>query len=169
MRHIALSLALAIVAPLADAGCLPVLGTVRLTPDAACGVATVPGMEGQPFIGECFKTVLSLGGLLPAYGYSGVTTEPLTGLLPPNAVAASPATLQGGRNVLTARTTFSLGGTRFYAAEVVIDSGNGIVTEQSVITGTDGKGLFRNATGNFAILGNSINETAQIRGQICTP
>jgi hypothetical protein len=43
------------------------------------------------------------------------------------------------------------------------------VTEQSVITGTNGQGLLRNATGGFAVLGDSREQPAQVRGQICTP
>jgi hypothetical protein len=187
MRHIALCLVLAAASPLASAGCLPILGTVKLTPEqpGTCTVGTFPGMQGQPFLGNnydpqhpenstpgCFTAVLKLGGLLPAYGYSGVTSEKMTNVLPPffpqsGSEAFSPASVQGDRTVLTARSTFSLAGTRLYAAEVIIDSGD-MVTEQSVITGTDGKGLFKNATGGFVILGNSIGETAQVRGEICT-
>lgn len=169
MRHIALCLALAAASPLASAGCLPILGTVQLTPLSDCSVMqNYSGMQGQPFVGECYKDVLKLGGLLPASGYSGVTSETISSLLPQGGTAASPASVQGGRTLLTARSTFSLGGTRFYAAEVIIQSG-AQVTEQSVITSTDGNGLFKNATGGFTILGNSIVQTAQVQGQICTP
>jgi len=169
MRYFALCFALAATSTLASAGCVPILGTVKLTQDPGCAVATFPGMQGQPFVGECYKDVLKLGGLVPAYGYSGVTSEMISSLLSGGGEARSPAIAQGGRTLLTARSTFSLGGTRLYAAEVILDSGSGLVTEQSVITGTDGKGLFKNATGGFTILGNSIGETAHMQGQICIP
>jgi hypothetical protein len=166
-KNFALSLLLVTSAPYAVAECLPILGTVKLTPEAACTVATFPGMQGQPFIGECFSLTLKIGGLLTATGYAGVTSEMMTSVLPNGGMAASPAIVQNNRTVLTARSTFSLGGTRFYAEEIIIDSGNGQVTEQSIITGTDGKGLFKNATGSMTILGNSIGETAQVRGSLC--
>lgn len=186
MRHIALCLALAAASPLASAGCLPIVGTVKLTPEplGTCTVATsfaFPGIGTSPTEGQflvqskdqslCYKSVLKLGGLIPAYGYSGVTSEPMETAAGPG---RSPAIVQVAlkdqveRSVLTARSTFVVGGTRFYAAEVIIES-DGLVTEQSVITGTDGKGLFKKATGGFTILGNSLGETAQVRGQICTP
>jgi hypothetical protein len=177
MHRIALCLALAAASSLASAGCLPIIGTVQLTPEPAgtCTVATDPGMQGQPFLGNvdpaqpgCFKSVVKLVGLPIAQGYSGVTSEAITGGLPPHGVTYSPAGVQGNRALLTARSTLSMGGTRLYAAEVIIESGNGLVTEQSNITGTDGKGLFKNATGGFTIMGNSIGENAQLRGQICT-
>jgi hypothetical protein len=164
-----LSFALATVTPFAAAGCLPIVGTVKLSPDATCTVASFPGLQGQPFIGECFTVALKLGNLVPANGHAGVTSEMITSSLDNGGLAASPATVQDKRAVLTARSTFTLAGTRFYAAEVIIDSGNGNVTEQSIITGTDGKGLFKNAQGTLNILGNSIGETAQVRGKICTP
>jgi hypothetical protein len=152
----------------ATAGCLPVIGTVQLTEEATCQVANLYP-AGTPFVGapSCYQVTLKLGGLLPAYGHAGVASEAVQSQLPEGGVAASPAAVQG-RGLLTARSTFSLGGTRFYAAEVIVDS-NGFITEQSVITGTDGRGLFKNASGGFTVLGNSIGETAQVRGQICTP
>jgi hypothetical protein len=177
MRYIALCLALAAASPLASAGCLPIIGTVKLTLDQTpervpiCTVATIPGMQGQHFMGPgaCYKNELKLVGLPAIHGYSGVTSEAISGS--DGGVTSSPAGVQGNRTIWTARSTFSLLGTRFYTAEVIIDTGNGLmVTEQSVITNTDHNGsLFKNATGGFTILGNSIGETAQVRGHICTP
>lgn len=157
------------VSQFANAACLPIFGTVQLSPEqpGVCTIATLPGMEGQPFIGECFALTLKLAGFAKGHGHSGVTSEPVASLFPGGGVGMTPATAQGGRNVLTARSTFSLGGTRFYAAEVIIDS-NGKVTEQSIITGTDGKGMFKNASGVLTILGNSVGQPAQVRGEICT-
>lgn len=181
MRHLALCLALAAAAPLASAGCLPVIGTVILTPELP-GTCTVQAMQvggqwpGLNFLGNydpsnpvCFTSKLKLVGLPAINGHSGVTSELMGSLLPGGGAAASPAGVQDNRAILTARSTFALGGTRFYAAEVIIDTGHGqMVTEQSVITSTDGKGLFKNATGGFTILGNSIGETARVQGQLCT-
>lgn len=168
MRHLAVCLALAVVSQISNAGCLPILGTVQLSEDADCKVQSFyPGLS---FIGapNCYKDVLKIGGLLPAYGYSGVTTELMTSVV--NGAAYSPAVVQGGRVVMTARSTFSLGGTQIHAAEIITQSNPGnVVTEQSIITGTDGNGLFKNATGYFMIKGDSTQGTAQVTGQICTP
>ena len=95
-------------------------------------------------------------------------SEPMSSLVPGGGTVLTPAGGQATRSILTARSTFVPAGTRYYAAEVIIDNG-GFVTEQSVITGTDRNGLLRNASGSFAILGNNIGEIAQMRGQICTP
>lgn len=162
-------LALAGSSPLAQAGCLPVLGTVQLSQEqpGTCTVAMIPGMEGLPFIGECYATTLKVAGFIKSQGYSGVTAEPMASLLPNGGVAMTPMAGQGGRQILTARSTFSMAGTRFYAAEIIINS-DGQVTEQSIITGTDGKGLFKNATGVMTIIGNSLGQPAQVRGKICT-
>jgi hypothetical protein len=169
MRCSFVSLGLLVASNAAWAGCFPISGTVQLTPEppGTCTVAT-QYTANPGFIGDCYTFTLKLGGLLPSYGHAGVTSELMSSLVPSGGAAASPAQVQGDRNVLTARSTFTLAGTRFYAAEIIVDS-NGFVTEQSVITGTDGKGLLRNASGGFTILGNSIGQPAQVRGEICTP
>ncbi len=192
------TLALALFPALASAApnCLPIAGTVRLTPETdAC--TTIAGMmPGVPFdTTQCFKVSLKLAGFIPALGYAGVTHEPLTGaLLPPSldpqtnqpvyASIASPAYVgleyPPRQAVQTARSTFRLGGTQFYAAEVIVSQlkwvdGDPVpqplrVTEQSVITGNNGQGLFRGyTTGGINILGNSINQDAQVRGEVCRP
>ena len=190
MRHIA-TLALTLFPALAFAGtCMPVVGTVRLTPETnACTIAN--SMPGVPFdTTQCFKMTMKLGGFLPAYGYAGVTHEPLTGLLlDPQPAGIQPGTIASPayvglespprQSLLTARSTFSLGGTQFYAAEVIvsqlkwIDTSTALplrVTEQSVITGTNGQGLFaKYTTGGVTIIGNSIGQDAQVRGEICQP
>ncbi len=172
MRHIGFCIALAVASPVASsiaaADCMPIMGNIKLTPDAACSVASFPGLQGQPFVGECYKFTLKLAGVLPVYGYSGVTSEALTGMYA-GGTTASPASVQENRTLLTARSTLAMAGTRLYAAEVIISSTGDLVTEQSVITGTDGKGQFKNASGGFAILGNSVGQTAQVVGKICTP
>lgn len=170
LRRTLVSLGLSIAANIAYAGCLPIAGTVQLTPEppGTCTVAAYyqpdPGFVRGDF---CYTVTLKLGGLSSAYGHAGVTSELMTSAVTGDE-AASPVTAQNGRDILTARSTFTLAGTRFYAAEVIIESG-GFVTEQSIITGTDGRGLLRNADGGFAILGNSIGQPAPVRGQICTP
>ncbi len=172
MRHIGFCIALVVASPFASsiaaAGCMPIMGNVKLTPDAACTVTTFPGLQGQPFVGECYKFTLKLAGVLPVYGYSGVTAEAMSGIYTGDATS-SPASVQENRMLLTARSTLVMAGTRLYAAEVIISSNGDLVTEQSVITGTDGKGQLKNASGGFAILGNSVGQTAQVIGKICTP
>lgn len=170
MRKAFSGVALLAVANVAYAGCLPIAGTVELTPDASCAVRTFYAAPptGPFFVGECFAVTLKLGGLLPAHGYAGVTAEPMTNSSNETVVGPVALPTQGGRQVLTARSTFTLAGTRFFAAEVIIDSGS-FVTEQSVITGTNGEGWLKGATGGFVVLGDSINQSAPVRGQICTP
>lgn len=157
MKRMLATVFIAALAPAGQAACLPIVGTAQLSEDGACRVRGYFSLE-VPFVGapECYKTTIKLGGILPSSGYSGVTAEP------------GPVAVQGDRAVLTARSTFSIGGTRIYAAEVIVQSG-AVVTEQSVITGTDGRGLFKNASGYFHILGNSIGQPAQVYGQLCLP
>jgi hypothetical protein len=168
MRTLATGIALSLVASTASAACLPILGTVQLTPDPACTVQSITGMQGFAFLpGQCFSATLKLGGLIPASGHAGVTMEGMHSLIAGGGDAASPVVTQQSRQVMTARSTFVLGGTRLYAAELIIDSG-AIVTEQSIITGTDGRGIFRNASGGFTVIGNSIGQPATVRGELCT-
>ena len=186
MKHVALALTLTGLSSVAIADCLPIFGTVTLTPDAECSVADVYGKydssvvfvgtaEGQDPGEYCFSVDLRLGGILPARGLAGVTLE---AGLPPQRI------IQGGfeRYVLTARSTFKLGRTRFYASEIITQTedmaikddaerlAEAIVTEQSVILDTNDRGLFRNATGYFNILGNTLfGEPGRVTGEICTP
>ncbi|HRH80473.1 MAG TPA: hypothetical protein PLW81_05455 [Thiobacillaceae bacterium] len=156
MYRLALGFALAATVQAANAACIPILGTVQTDPDETCKIQDYyddPIFLGAP---NCFRVTMKLAGILPATGYAGLTMEP------------GPQVVQDFRQVLTARSTFSLAGTRVYTAEVLVQSG-GFVTEQSIITGTDGRGLFRNVTGGFTVLGNSIGQPAQVRGQLCTP
>lgn len=156
MHRLALGIALAVSLQAAQGGCLPILGTVQTDPDETCKVLDYyddPIFLGAP---NCFRVTMKLAGILPSTGYAGLTLEP------------GPLVVQDFRQVLTARSTFSLAGTRVYTAEVLVQSGD-FVTEQSIITGTDGRGLFRNVTGGFTVSGNSLGQPAQVRGQLCTP
>lgn len=177
MRRFALGLVLTTLTSVATAECLPIFGTVQLAPDKKCTVASLYdshdptvvflGEVGAPPEQACFSVELKLGGILPARGFAGLTAE------------SSPVPIYQGsfeRSLLTARSTFKLGRTQFYAAEIIIESRNvddpdtqPIVSEQSIITGTNGRGLYRNASGYFNILGNSIGERARVSGEICTP
>lgn len=170
MQRTVLGLALFTSATLAHAACVPIQGTVQTMPEAAgrCTVASYYP-PGTPFVGrdQCYTLVLKARGLPNAHGYAGVTVEPIASLLPNGGQALSPAAVQG-RQLLTARSTFALGGTRFYLSEIIVES-DGIVTEQSVITGTDGRGTYAQASGGFHVLGNSIGAAAPVRGQLCSP
>ena len=112
MRQIALCLALAAASSLAGAACLPIVGTVQLTPIPDCSVLQIySGMQGQTYLGECFTDVIKLVGFQTATGYSGVTSEMISSELPYGGAAASPASVpvnQLKRELLTARSTFSL-------------------------------------------------------------
>lgn len=151
-----MAMALALQASAVQAFCLPIQGSVHMVPDPTCQVAS--HFPDVPFaLGEnCYQVTLKLGGFLPAYGHAGVTLEP------------GPVSMQDGRTVLSARSTFTMAGTRVYAAEIAVMSGD-VVTEQSLITGTDGRGLLRGVTGNFNVLGNSIGKTVPVRGSLCLP
>jgi hypothetical protein len=41
------------------------------------------------------------------------------------------------------------------------------VTEQIIITGTDGQGAFANATGHLSVVGDSRGQSARVLGEIC--
>ena len=165
MRNIILCLALVTSSSLANANCQSIRGYLTQAPLPDCSeVANIPGMQNLPFVGECFKSELKLQKQPIAYGYSGVTSEELYGQF--GTTAYSPAIAMDGRSLLTVRSTFSLGGTRFYTSEVLIANGDAVI-EQSVITATDGKGQYKNATGSFTILGNSTIAPAYIFGEIC--
>lgn len=43
------------------------------------------------------------------------------------------------------------------------------VTEQLMITGSDGKGAYAKVTGNLTIAGNSIGAQAPLTGRLCLP
>lgn len=174
-------LSLGVLPATAGAGCLPVVGSVTLTPDPACTIAAhVPGPQ---YVGQCFSVKLSILGLPIGNGYAGVTSEPIIGA--DQAVTATPAfvPLDGQpapRQIIqTARSAIALGTgsqrTMLYSADVTIikpDLSSGqpvpeVVTEQIVITGTDGQGYWAGVTGNLVVAGNSIGQPAPVMGKIC--
>lgn len=183
-KHLVLAL-LAGAPLLAGARCLPVAGTVQLAPDPSCAI--ISQMPGPSFTGECYSVRLSLLGLPEATGAAGVTREfvadPLgvpkgqTPLVIPEDVPPNPPR----QLIQTARSAIAIGSGRFrttlFSSDVIVvgkpvfaPTGqlvSGIVTEQIVITGTDGQGLFAGATGHLAVLGNSIGESARVGGEIC--
>ncbi|MCB1895019.1 MAG: hypothetical protein H6945_15535 [Zoogloeaceae bacterium] len=176
---------------LANATCQTVTGSVFLVPEVdsagnpACTVSTM--IDDASFAaGQCFSVNLSLFGLPAGRGFAGVTHELAVGV-DDNATISPLTLLESGdplpgdtvpmvRNqVLTARSAIGIGFGPFrtvvYSSDVIVVRPQGaaapIVTEQIVISGTDGKGLFRNASGHFAVLGNSIGQSAPVVGQLC--
>lgn len=176
-----IALTLGILPATAGAGCLPVVGSVTLTPDTACNIAAhVPGPQ---YVGQCFSVKLSVLGFPTGYGYAGVTSEPIVGA--DNAATATPAFIPVDGQPLprqiiqTARSAIALGTgsrrTMLYSSDVTIikpdlSSGQPVpeaVTEQIVITGTDGQGYWAGVTGHLVVAGNSIGQPAPLMGQIC--
>jgi len=45
----------------------------------------------------------------------------------------------------------------------------GAVTEQILISGSDGKGAYAKVTGNLVVLGSSIGTPASVTGKLCLP
>jgi hypothetical protein len=135
-------------------------------------------VNGPQFTGECFSVQLSLFGLPVGNGYAGLRREPI---LSAAGNAATPAFIpndnsQSPRQVIqTARSAVSLGllparRTTLYTSDViVIQPTTGAVTEQIVITGTDGRGAYANATGHLTVIGSSIGQSAPVMGSICLP
>lgn len=194
MMRFMLAAALVGLAPaVANATCQVVTGSVFLLPDVdsngspACTVSTM--IDDAPFAaGQCFSVNLSLFGLPAGRGFAGVTHEvavgvdenatvsPLTLLEPGETGDTLPGSAPTVRHqVLTARSAIGIGFGPFrtvvYSTDVIVvhpqDAALPIVTEQIVISGTDGKGLFKNATGHLTVLGNSIGQSAPVVGQLC--
>ena len=161
----------------ASAACISVTGSVRLTPDQACTIESQ--VTGPSFTHECFSVQLSLFGFPVGNGYAGVTTEHIVSTS--GGAAMTPAFIANDdspspRQLLqTARSVVSLGllpsrRTTLYTSDViVIQPDTGAVTEQIVITGTDGRGAYANATGHLTVIGNSIGQPAPVMGNICLP
>jgi len=174
-----IALSLGILPATAGAGCLPVVGSVTLTPDNACTIAAhVPGPQ---YIGQCFSVKLSVLGFPTGYGYAGVTSEPVFGA--DHAATVTPAYVpvdgqpaQPRQIIQTARSAIALGtGSRrtiLYSSDVTIIKPDvpverTVVTEQIIITGTDGQGYWADVTGNLVVTGYSIGQPAPVVGQIC--
>ncbi len=169
-------------APLAvHADCLPVSGTVKLTVDGSCQVKNSYSSSNVAFTDECYAVTLSILGIPTGYGYAGVTK---TTVLGEGGVTETPAVLADDASpavVETARSAIGVGWGLFrtvlYSSDVVVarptlgpggELVNGVVTEQIVITGTNGRGLFANTTGHLVVLGNSIGRNAQVVGELCS-
>lgn len=180
-----LPLALVLASSVASAACLPVVGSVKLTPLASCtGLEPVGGV---PFLGQCFSVHLSLFGFPAATGYAGPTSEPIIGAngvptVTPAFVPVSAAIPVPRQSIQTARSAVVLGKgaqrTTLYSNDVIIAQlqmgADGVpvpvaVTEQLMITGSDGKGAYAKVTGNLTIAGNSIGAQAPLTGRLCLP
>lgn len=168
----------------ASAACVPVVGTVKLQPDASCAINAL-GSQVPAYQNQCFSVALSLLGFPAANGYAGVTAEPLAGLAGTTATPAAvinPATQLPRQSIQTARSAVYIGSgayrTTLYTNDVIVaqvsykpdgSSVLGAVTEQILITGTDGKGAYSKVTGNLTVLGNSIGTQANVTGKLCLP
>lgn len=169
---------------LAHAACLPVSGTVQLTPDPACQVqAQVPGVY---FTGQCFSVTLSMLGIPTGRGYAGVSSEAVAGAdgqvtVTPVVIPEDSDTSVPRQIVQTARSAIGVGWGPFrtvlYSSDVTVirpsfspagEVIGDVVTEQILITGTDGRGLFANTTGHLVVLGNSIGQSARVVGELCS-
>lgn len=179
------SIALALSAGMAAGACQPVVGTVKLQRDSACNVMAL--ISGPIFTGECFSVQLSLLGFPLASGFAGLTSEPIVGAngVPTATPAVIPDSAQSPlprQIVQTARSVVALGSgsrrTTLYSSDVnvmqpVIGTDGqislGAVTEQILITGSDGLGAYANATGYLSVVGNSVGQSAPVAGKICLP
>lgn len=186
-------LLLTIASSLAGAACVPVVGTVRLTPDFACTINQPGVAEGAAAglfsaqLGECFSVKLNLAGFPAATGYAGLTNEYLAGAA---GMTQTPAAIPQGamdprprQIVQTARSAITLGSgsrkTTIYSTDVIVTLpvlaptgqvvGAKTMTEQLVISGTDKQGAFANVTGVLHVIGSSLGQAAPVVGQICMP
>lgn len=184
--NILVPLALVLASAAASAACVPVTGVVKLLPLPSC--ATLAPVNGVPFLGQCFSVRLNVSGLPMATGYAGPTSEPLVGAS--GAPTATPAMILDSaslplpvprQSIQTARSAVTLGQgahrTTLYSNDVIIAQlalgPNGpvpvAVTEQIVITGSDGKGAYAGVTGSLTVAGNSIGTPAPVSGRLCQP
>lgn len=178
------SLLLGALPALASAACVPVVGSVKLLPDASCAINAL-GSQVPAYQNQCFSVALSLLGFPAASGYAGVTAEPLAGLAGTTATPAAvinAATQLPRQSIQTARSAVSIGSgayrTTLFTNDVIVaqvtynadgSTAVGAVTEQILITGTDGKGAYSKVTGNLTVLGNSIGTSANVTGKLCLP
>lgn len=182
---ILLPLAFTLASGVAGAACVPVIGSVKLQPLASCnGLAPVGDV---PFLGQCFSVQLSLLGFPVATGYAGPTSEPIIGAtgvptVMPAVIPVSASLPVPRQSIQTARSAVSLGNganrTTLYSNDVIVaqlkigEDGQPVpvaVTEQIMITGSDGKGAYSKVTGNLTVAGNSIGMSAPLTGRLCLP
>ncbi|WP_374502451.1 hypothetical protein [Zoogloea sp.] len=175
---------LALVSGVAGAACVPVLGSVRLLPDASCQINAL-GSQVPAYQNQCFSVALNLVGFPAATGFAGVTAEPLVGLSGPTATPAAvidAATSLPRQSIQTARSVVYIGTgkhrTALYSNDVIVaqvklaadgSMSTGAVTEQILISGSDGKGAYAKVTGHLNVLGNSIGTSASVTGKLCLP
>lgn len=187
LAKIVLPIVAAVLPGFANAGCMLAAGTVKLMPDASCKVEAALASSGVVFTHECFSVSLSLVGFPTATGHTGLTAEAVVGAN--NGMAMAPAVIPGAsptdlpRQIIqTARTVLSMGvgarKTTLYSNDVIVikpvltHTGQVLpaaVTEQIIISGTDGQGAYANYTGFLSVVGNSIGAAAPVAGKLCTP
>lgn len=168
-----------------SAACLPVVGSVKLLPDASCQI-NLDQTRPSALAGQCYSVSLNLAGLPVGRGFAGVTSgvvssDGISGLPTPAGVL-HPGAPVPEQSIQTARSQITVGSgslkTTLYTRDVIVaqlvwgPSGptfGEAVTEQIIITGTDQKGLFAKATGYLSVAGNSIGRSAPVSGKICLP
>ncbi|MCB1888374.1 MAG: hypothetical protein KDH20_12270 [Rhodocyclaceae bacterium] len=181
--HLAAAALLGLAPCLAQADCFPISGTVQLTPDAQCQVAS--HFPTTAFTGECFSVTMSMLGIPTGRGHAGVTVEPALGS--DGNVTTTPVVIPEDdapvprQIVQTARSAIGVGWgpfrTTLYSSDVMVirpsfDASGAVaadsfISEQIVITGTDGRGLFANTTGHMVVIGNSFSQPARVVGELC--
>ncbi len=157
----------------AAAGCFPVFGTVRLTPDATCQIAA-KHPQGPLFVGTfglnaptplCFS--VELKGVPSGTGYAGLTFElPGTPVTLAEAGVPDGDGLPGTRVLFTARSALDLPGGRVYTADAGVIYEERSV-EQLVITG--GTGSYDGASGVIVARGKIIGSWGPFSGEFCLP
>jgi hypothetical protein len=172
---------------LAGAACQDVVGLVRLTPDFSCNVVAAhppgpvflgsPAAPISPQLGPlCYAVQISSIGLLRgASGFSGLTAEAAASIAGAGVAVSPLALFEAGpppnaaptRTLLSARSVLrAADGSSVFTADLILNSGASVV-EQLVVIG--GSGSFTGASGQVAVIGNSIGQFAPFRGQICRP
>lgn len=156
--------------------CIPMSGSVKLTPDLTCQVSQrISGVAFLGAPGTCFSVAVK--GVVSGSGFSGMTLEQMTSPMTGN-LAQSPAILNESglaavpdefnlpetRRIFNARSALSLPGGTVYTIDMGI-IGAGSATEQLIVSG--GEGLYKNATGVLYAYNNVVGQWSPYQGKLC--
>ena len=164
--------------------CIPVVGLVRLLPDATCAVtAQYPGpayLAGIGIPGTCFSLeIRSFGLLANASGVSGLTSE--TAISPLTQTGApTPLTLNEGgltptpnefgmpetRQLFTGRSVITTPIGKLYTADAGVRGADSSAEELLL---AQGSGAFTGATGKVFLTGNTVGRWGAFHGEVCSP
>ncbi len=136
--------------------CKKVFGDVIIEPEPF-GTCTVDDGSGA-FLGNptpfgqpgCFT--ITLQGSLQGSGFSGLTRETVLSPETGGVIVTPGLILADGTFLGTSRAQLTVFGTIAYTRDVIVTNINGNVTQQIVITGTNGQGPLADATGVFSVL-----------------